>query len=316
MAASSPSDAGLHIAVSGASGLIGGALVRHLTTMGHRVSALVRRQPGPGEIGWDPIADALDSNDLEGLDAVVHLAGENVGVRWTAARKTRIRDSRVRGTRVLSEALARTRQRPAVLVSASAIGIYGDRGDEIITESSAPGPKEDFLAAVGREWENAADPARAGGIRVVHPRFGVVLSPAGGALGKMLLPFRLGLGGRLGSGSQWMSWISIDDVVGALAHLVLNGTLSGPVNITAPEPLRNRDFTRTLGRVLSRPTPFPVPAAALRLVLGEMADSTLLASARVLPERLLQSGYRFTHPDLETALRHVLARERGAIFPR
>ncbi len=294
------------MAVTGASGLIGGALVRHLTTKGHRVSPLVRRRPGPGEIGWDPVAGRLEPGDLEGLDAVVHLAGENVGVRWTASRKARIRDSRVRGTRVLSEALARTSRHPAVLVSASAIGIYGDRGEETLTERSALGPKDDFLAAVGQEWEDAAAPARAAGVRVVHPRFGVVLSPAGGALRKMLLPFRLGLGGRLGSGSQWMSWISIDDVTGALLHLVLNRTLSGPVNFTAPEPLRNRDFTRTLGQVLSRPAVLPVPSAALRLVFGEMADSTLLASARVLPERLLESGYAFTHPDLETALRQML----------
>jgi uncharacterized protein (TIGR01777 family) len=305
----------LHVAVTGAGGLIGSALTQQLAADGHRVSRLVRRAAGPGEIGWDPIAGRLDPNDLDGLDAVVHLAGENVGVRWTTARKARIRDSRIQGTRVLSEALARIRGLPPVLVSASAIGIYGDRGDEILTESSAPGPREDFLAALGQEWENAAAPALAAGIRVVHPRFGVVLSPAGGALGKMLLPFRLGLGGRLGDGSQWMSWISIDDVVSALLHLVLNKTLSGPVNVTAPEPLRNRDFTRTLGRVLSRPTPLPVPSAALRLVLGEMADSTLLASARVLPERLLGSGYRFTLPDLETALRHIFRPDRRAILP-
>jgi uncharacterized protein (TIGR01777 family) len=302
--------------VTGAGGLIGSALTRQLATDRHRVSRLVRRAAGPGEISWDPAAGRLDPNDLEGLDAVVHLAGENVGVRWTTARKARIRESRIQGTRVLSEALAHTRRFPPVLVSASAVGIYGDRGDEILTERSAPGPREDFLAAVGQEWEGAAAPAREAGIRVVHPRFGVVLSPAGGALGKMLLPFRLGLGGRLGEGSQWMSWISIDDVVGALLHLVRNETLSGPVNVTAPEPLRNRDFTRTLGQVLSRPTPLPVPSAALRLVLGEMADSTLLASARVVPERLLASGYRFTHPDLETALRHVLRPDRRATFPR
>ena len=316
MADSSANKVGLDVAVTGAGGLIGSALIRQLTTDRHRISRLVRRAAGPGEISWDPAAGRLDPNDLEGLDAVVHLAGENVGVRWTTARKARIRDSRIQGTRVLSEALARTRRLPPVLVSASAIGIYGDRGDEILTESSGPGPQEDFLAAVGQEWEDAAAPAREAGIRVVHPRFGVVLSPAGGALGKMLLPFRLGLGGRLGEGSQWMSWISIDDVVGALLHLVRNETLSGPVNVTAPEPLRNRDFTRTLGRVLSRPTPLPVPSIALRLVLGEMADSTLLASVRVVPERLLASGYRFTHPDLETALRHVLRPDRRATFPR
>jgi uncharacterized protein len=315
MTGSSASNAGLHVAVSGAGGLIGSAFTRRLVTDGHRVSRLVRRAAGLGEISWDPVAGRLDSNHLEGVDAVVHLAGENIGVRWTAARKARIRDSRIQGTSVLSEALARTRRHPTVLVSASAVGIYGDRGDEILTEKSALGPREDFLAALGQEWENAASPARGAGIRVVHPRFGVVLSPAGGALGKMLLPFRLGLGGRMGKGSQWMSWISIDDVVGALLHL-LKEAVSGPVNVTAPEPLRNRDFTRALGRVLSRPTPFPVPAAALRLVLGEMADSTLLASTRVLPERLLGSGYRFADPDLDTALRHVLGQDHRAIFPR
>jgi uncharacterized protein len=315
MTGSSASNAGLHVAVSGAGGLIGSAFTRRLVTGGHRVSRLVRRAAGLGEISWDPVAGRLDSNHLEGVDAVVHLAGENIGVRWTAARKARIRDSRIQGTSVLSEALARTRRHPTVLVSASAVGIYGDRGDEILTEKSALGPREDFLAALGQEWENAASPARGAGIRVVHPRFGVVLSPAGGALGKMLLPFRLGLGGRMGKGSQWMSWISIDDVVGALLHL-LKEAVSGPVNVTAPEPLRNRDFTRALGRVLSRPTPFPVPAAALRLVLGEMADSTLLASTRVLPERLLGSGYRFADPDLDTALRHVLGQDHRAIFPR
>jgi uncharacterized protein len=316
MADSSPKNVGLHVAVTGASGLIGTALTRRLTADRHRVSRLVRRAAGPGEISWDPAAGRLDPNDLEGLDAMVHLAGENVGVRWTAARKARIRASRVQGTRLLSGALARTRRLPQVLVSASAVGIYGDRGDEVLTESSTLGPREDFLATVGQEWENAAAPARVVGIRVAHPRFGVVLSPAGGALGKLLLPFRLGLGGRLGSGSQWMSWISIDDVAGALLHLVLNATLSGPVNLTAPEPVRNRDFTRALGRVLSRPTLLPVPSVALRLLLGEMADSTLLASARVLPERLLGSGYRFIHPDLETALRHVLRPDRRAILPQ
>ena len=306
----------MHVAVTGASGLIGSALVNRLMKNQHRVSRMVRRPAGAGEISWDPYAGSLDPEDLEGLDAVVHLAGENIGVRWTKGRKARIRDSRVQGTRLLSEALARTHSRPQVLVSGSALGIYGSRGDEVLIESSTLGPADDFLAVVGQEWENAAAPARAAGIRVVHPRFGVVLSPSGGALRKMLLPFRLGLGGRLGDGSQWISWISIDDAAGALLHLVLTATLAGPVNVTAPEPVRNRDFTRTLGRVLSRPTPLPVPAMALRLVMGEMADSTLLASARMLPERLLGSGYRFEHPDLETALRHVLGMGRRAILPQ
>ena len=306
----------MHVGVTGASGLIGSALVNRLTKEQHRVSRLVRRPAGPGEISWDPEAGRLDSNDLEGLDAVVHLAGENIGVRWTKARKAKIRNSRIQGTRLLSEALARTRRHPQVLVSGSALGIYGDRGDEILTENSALGPADDFLAVVGQEWENAADAARTAGMRVVHPRFGLVLSADGGALGRMLLPFRLGLGGRLGDGSQWMSWISIGDAAGALVHMLLNSGLSGPVNVTAPAPVRNRDFTRTLGWVLSRPTPFPVPAVALRLTLGEMAASTLLASARMLPERLLASGYRFAHPDLETALRHVLGADRRAILPQ
>lgn len=275
-----------------------------------RVTPLVRRTPGPGEIGWDPERGRLMPGDLEGVDGVVHLAGENIGTRWSAARKARIRSSRVEGTRLLSQTLARMGRRPDVLVSASAVGIYGDRGEETLAENSLPGDAStDFLAAVGREWEAAADPARAAGIRVVHPRFGLVLSPAGGALKKMLLPFKLGLGGRLGSGDQWMSWISIDDAVGAISHVLDTGSFSGPVNLVAPEPVRNRDFTRVLGRVLSRPAPFAIPAAALRLVLGEMADATLLASVRVLPKRLLASGYRFEHPDLETALRHVLRRE-------
>ncbi len=306
---------GLQVAVTGATGLIGSALVRRLATEGHRVRPLVRRAPGPGEIRWDPDGGRLDPDDLEGIDAVVHLAGENVGARWTAGRKARIRNSRIRGTRLLSETIARMSRRPAVLVSASAIGIYGSRGDEVLDEESHLGdPSQDFLAALGQEWEAAADPARAAGIRVVHSRFGLVLSPDGGALGRMLLPFRLGLGGRLGSGLQWMSWISIDDAVSAILHLLGTVTLIGPVNLTAPEPVQNRDFTRTLGRVLSRPTPFAVPPAALRLVLGEMADGTLLSSARVLPRRLLASAFRFSHPDLESALRHVLRPKRGAIF--
>jgi uncharacterized protein len=300
-------DSHFHVAITGASGLIGSALSRRLAAEGHRVTRLVRRPAGTGEISWDPAAGYLRSQDLEGVDAVVHLAGENVGARWTAARKARIRSSRVQGTSLLSEALARMRRRPVVLISASAIGIYGDRGEELVTENTLPANASlDFLARVGQEWEGAADPARAAGIRVVHPRFGLVLSPAGGALKKMLLPFRLGLGGRLGSGAQWMSWISIDDTVGAILHALVTDSFSGAVNLVAPDPVRNRDFTRILGQVLSRPTPFAVPAGALRLALGEMATATLLASLRVLPKRLLASGYRFEHPDLKTGLEAVL----------
>jgi uncharacterized protein (TIGR01777 family) len=243
---------------------------------------------------------------------VVHLAGESIASRWTAARKARIRESRVRGTRLLSQALARLDAPPRVLISASAIGIYGNRGDELLTEDSPSGEtNRDFLVAVCREWEAAADPARAAGVRVVHPRLGIVLSPEGGALGKLLPPFRLGLGGHQGNGRQWMSWIAIDDAVGVLLHLLNHLEINGPVNVTAPEPVINREFTRVLGRVLGRPTPFPVPAAALRLALGEMANSTILASARGAPSKLLQAGYRFEHPVLEPALRHVLGADPG-----
>ncbi|HEY5939202.1 MAG TPA: TIGR01777 family oxidoreductase [Gemmatimonadales bacterium] len=293
--------------MTGASGLIGSALGRRLAAAGHRVTAIVRRMASAGEISWDPENGRLEAGQLEGVDVVIHLAGENIGTRWTAARKRRIKGSRIGGTGLLAQSIARAKHRPRVLVSASAIGIYGNRGDEVLTENSPPGnPELDFLVEVGQEWEAAAEPARDAGVRVIHPRFGLVLSSDGGALKKMLLPFRLGLGARLGSGNQWMSWISIDDVVGAILHALRMESFSGPVNLVAPEPVRNRDFTATLGRVLSRPTPFAVPAAALRLALGEMADPTLLASARVLPKRLLASGYRFEHPDVGTALQHVL----------
>ncbi|HEY8195711.1 MAG TPA: TIGR01777 family oxidoreductase [Gemmatimonadales bacterium] len=302
--------------MTGAGGLIGSALSRGLQAAGHHVTPIVRRPASTGEISWDPENGRLEPGQLEGMDAVIHLAGENVGVRWTAARKHRIKSSRTVGTRLVAEAIARARRRPGVLVSASAIGIYGNRADEILTENSPAGDQEsDFLARLSREWEAAAEPARAAGVRVIHPRFGVVLSQEGGALKKMLLPFRLGLGGRLGSGTQWMSWISIDDVVGGILHVLQTESFTGPVNVVAPQPVRNRDFTTILGQVVSRPTPFAVPASALRLVLGEMANSTLLASARVLPKRLLASGYRFEHPDLGTALRHVLRPSSQANFP-
>jgi uncharacterized protein (TIGR01777 family) len=301
---------GLRVLVSGASGLIGSALLPGLRGEGHRVIPLIRRAPGPGEIGWDPETGRLGRGELEGFDAVIHLAGENIGARWTAARRRRIRESRVRGTSLLSEALAGLRQPPRTLISASAVGIYGSRGDEILTEASPPGDPTDFLVSVGRDWEAAAEPARAAGIRVVHPRFGVVLSPDGGALQRLLLPFRLGLGGQVGSGRQWMSWIAIHDAVAALRHIMATETLTGPINVTAPEPVTNREFTGTLARVLRRPAVLPVPATALRLVFGAMADGTLLASTRVLPERLLGSGYGFRDGSLESALRSLLSRVR------
>ncbi|HEV7367428.1 MAG TPA: TIGR01777 family oxidoreductase [Gemmatimonadales bacterium] len=308
---------GFHIAMTGGSGLIGAALMHYLIPdPHHRITRLVRRKAGPGEITWDPVGGRLDPAALEGIDAVIHLAGENVGARWTQSRKRRIRESRVSGTTLLGETIARLRRPPRVLISASAVGIYGNRGDETLTEASSLGdPSSNFLVSVCQEWEAAADAARAAGVRVVHPRFGVVLSPSGGALRKMLLPFRLGLGAQLGRGTQWLSWISIDDAVGAIHHALKTDGLSGPVNATAPNPVTNRDFTRTLGRVLRRPAPFTVPAAALRLALGEMAEETLLASARVLPAGLLRSQYQFRHLDLESALRHVLGKQPGSKFP-
>jgi uncharacterized protein (TIGR01777 family) len=300
-----------HIGLTGGSGLIGSALVASLTQNGYRVTRLVRRAPEGGEISWSPSEGILDPHQLESMDAIVHLGGENVAARWTQQRKLKIRESRISGTRLISQTLARLSTGPKLLISASAIGIYGNRGDEILTDSSSPASSgRDFLASVTLDWERAADPARQAGIRVVHPRFGIVLSPAGGALKKMVLPFRLGLGGRLGNGSQWMSWIAIDDVVGAIQHVLETPHITGALNVTAPEPVTNRDFTASLGRVLSRPTPFVVPAVALRLALGEMAQGTVLASARVIPTRLLDSGYHFRHPSLEPALRDVLGTRR------
>ncbi len=243
---------------------------------------------------------------LEGVDAVVHLAGENIAERWTAAKKARIRDSRVKGTQLLCETLTRLSSPPKVLVSASAIGYYGDRGEETLTDDSPPG--RGFLPEVCRAWEAATEPARQQGLRVVQLRLGVVLSVAGGALAKMLPPFRLGLGGVLGSGRQYMSWIALDDVVGTLQHAVVTDALQGPTNAVAPRAVTNQEFTKTLGKVLGRPTAMPLPAFAARLMFGEMADELLLASARVQPTKLLASGYQFRYPELAEALRHLLAR--------
>ena len=306
----------LHLVITGAGGLIGSALLPSLAADGHRITRMTRGAAGPGEISWDPTRGILDLRQLGRVDGVIHLAGENIGSRWTSARKRRIQQSRVLGTGLLSQALSRLQPRPEVLISASAIGIYGDRGNEALTESSTPGdPAQDFLVRVCLDWEAAAQPAREAGIRVVHPRFGVVLSPDGGALAKLLPPFRLGLGGHQGHGYQWMSWIAIDDVVGAVRHLLSDRQLSGPVNVTAPGAVVNRHFTQILGRVLRRPTLFRVPAAALKLGLGEMAQRTVLASARVQPSKLLLSGYRFGYPELEGALRHVLETETSGSFP-
>lgn len=298
----------MSVAVTGSRGLVGSALVPFLTTEGHRVLRLVREAAGgPDAVRWDPASGIQDPARLARVDAVVHLAGENIAARrWTEAQKDAIRRSRVEGTRRFCEALAELPQPPRVLVAASAIGVYGDRGEEMLTEESAPGAG--FLAEVCREWEAAAEPAQRAGIRAVHLRFGMILSPQGGALGKMLTPFLLGAGGRMGSGRQYMSWVAIDDAIGAVLHALATGDLRGPVNVVAPTPVTNAEFARTLGRVLRRPAMMPLPAFAARLAFGEMADALLLASARVVPVKLQASGYAFRFPDLEAALRHLLGR--------
>jgi uncharacterized protein (TIGR01777 family) len=300
----------MKVAVTGASGLVGSTLVPFLTMGGHEVVRLVRRSPrGASEIGWDPARGEVDGAALEGVDAAVHLSGENVaGGRWTRARKARIRHSRIDSTQLLARTLAGLSRPPRVLVSVSGLNYYGSRGDEWLSEASAAG--DGFLARLAVDWEAAAVSAAEAGIRVVHPRLGLVLSPAGGVLGKMLLAFRAGLGGVVGPGSQHMSWVAIDDLLGALHHLLLDDALEGAVNVVAPEPVTNRVFTETLGRVLGRPTVMPVPAFALRLALGgEMADETLLASLRARPGRLEEGGYAFRFPSLEEALRHLLGRK-------
>jgi uncharacterized protein len=299
----------LRVAVTGATGLLGSALVPFLTTGGHQVVAVSRRRGLPDAIHWDPAAGVIDYAGLEGVDAVVHLAGETVGTRWSEHRKRRIRDSRVEGTMFLAEALAGLRRPPRVLVSASAMGIYGNRGDEVLAEDAVPeGRPPDFFVELGRDWESATDPARAAGIRVVNPRFGLVLTPAGGALGRMLPAFLLGAGGPLGSGRQWVSWISIDDAIGAIYHALFSDELAGPVNTVAPEPVTSRTLAATLGRVLKRPALVAAPAPGLKLLFGEMADTALLSSQRLSASRLLGSEYTFRHPTLEIALRHVLGR--------
>jgi uncharacterized protein (TIGR01777 family) len=289
------------IAISGSSGLVGSALRAALEARGHTIKRLVRRPArGPEEISWDPEREQLDARGLEGVDAVVNLAGESLAQRWTTNARTRIRSSRVNGTIALSRAIASLAVKPRVMLSGSAIGIYGNRGDESLDESSVPG--DDFLASVAKDWETATAPASEAGIRVVLLRTGLVLSRQGGALPKMLLPFQLGVGGRLGDGNQWMSWIAISDLIAALAFLVRADSVSGPVNLVAPNPVTNAEFARTLAVVLGRPAMVPVPRFALSVLLGEMGEETVLASQRVVARRLLENGFKFKFPTLEEAL--------------
>jgi uncharacterized protein (TIGR01777 family) len=298
----------MKILVTGSTGLVGSMLVPSLKAKGHEVIRLVRSEPKDNatQIYWNPAKGTLSADALEGLDGVVHLAGDNLAEgRWTDEKKQSIRESRVKGTTLLSETLAKLERKPEVLVSASAIGFYGSRGDEILNEKSASG--DDFLAEVCREWELSAQAAAQSGVRVVHLRFGVILSGKGGALKKMLFPFRMGVGGKLGDGKQYMSWIAIDDAVRAIEHALTDNSLRGAVNTVAPWPVTNYEFTKAMGRALSRPTIFPVPAFAARLAFGEMADATLLASQRVEPARLKETGFVFKYPELEGALQHVLS---------
>jgi uncharacterized protein (TIGR01777 family) len=297
----------MRVAVTGSRGLIGSALVAHLDELGHDVTRVVRSTPGAGEIGWDPDAGRLDANALSGIDAVVHLAGAGIGDRrWSAEYKRTIHDSRTRGTNLISEAVAAVEDGPRVLLSASGVDYYGDRGDERLDETSAPGAG--FLADVCRDWEASTAAAEASGARVVHMRTGPVLSPDGGALTKLLPLFKLGLGGRFGSGRQWFSWISISDHVAAMIHL-LTSEVRGAANLTAPNPVTNAEFTKTLGAVLRRPTLLPVPRFGPALLAGrEAAESLLYSSHRVYPAVLQADGFQFAHPDVELALRALLRR--------
>jgi uncharacterized protein (TIGR01777 family) len=296
----------MKILVSGSHGLVGTSLIASLKQDGHQASSLVRNAPkSSDEIEWDPERGIKSLSALEGFAGVVHLAGESIAEgRWNDEKKQRIRDSRIKGTTILSEALAQLQTPPNVYACASAIGYYGNRGDETLTETSSPG--NDFLADVCVEWENATDKAKAKGIRVVNARFGIILSTDGGALAKMLTPFRMGVGGRVGSGDQWMSWIALDDVVSGLRFVLDDESISGPVNFVAPNPVTNSEFTKKLGSALSRPTIFPIPAFAVRLAFGEMADALLLSSARVKPAEFEKHSFKFAYPELSGAFKQIL----------
>jgi uncharacterized protein (TIGR01777 family) len=301
----------MKILIGGSHGLVGTALIKSLETNGHEVFRLVRYAPhSKTEVEWSPDRYSIALARIEGFDAVVNLAGESIAVgRWTDEKKRRIRESRVKGTKLLGDALANLTVRPKTFICASAIGYYGNRGDEILTESSAPG--DDFLADVCQKWEEATALATEKGIRVVNTRFGVILDTEGGALKKMLPPFRMGVGGKIGSGKQWMSWIALDDVVGGIQFALANDSIKGPVNFVAPVPVTNAEFTNTLGQALSRPTLFPMPGFAVKLLFGEMGEALLLGSERVAPKRLIAEGYEFRFSQLEPALAHILEKPQS-----
>ncbi|MBN9377849.1 MAG: TIGR01777 family protein [Chlamydiales bacterium 38-26] len=296
----------MKVVIAGATGLVGSELTNQLIQEGHQVKKLVRREARtPNEIAWNPEQQRLSVADLEGTDVVINLAGENISEgRWTAAKKKSIIESRLLSTSTLTNAVLTMQHPPSTFINASAVGFYGNRSDELLTEKSANG--EGFLAHVCKEWEKAAEPLTHKKVRLVYSRFGVILSPHGGALKKMLTPFKLGLGGVIGSGKQFMSWIALEDVVGSLIHLMLDKSIHGPVNIVSSQPVTNAEFTKTLGTVLSRPTIFSVPTSVARFVFGEMADELLLSSLRVSNQKLLESGYSFKQPNLEQYLRNAL----------
>jgi uncharacterized protein (TIGR01777 family) len=295
----------MKIAIAGASGLVGSTLVPALVAEGAAVTRLVRGAPKSGEIEWHPNQDQLSSQSLAGFDIIINLAGENIaGGRWTDEHKRKIRDSRVSGTHMLSEAIAKMDPRPGAFICASATGIYGDRDDETLDEQSESG--SGFLAGVCREWEKACEPAIKAGVRVVNLRFGPILAREGGMLAKLLTPFKMGMGGKVGSGKQFISWIAIDDAVNAIKLVIHDQSIQGPVNVVSPNPVRNEEFTHVLGHALNRPTALTVPAFAARLAFGEMADEMLLVSQKVIPRRLTAAGFQFQYPELEDAMRKYI----------
>ena len=301
----------MKILIGGSHGLVGTALIKSLEAEGHEIFRLVRHAPtSKTEVEWSPDRYSIALARIEGFDAVVNLAGESIAEgRWTDEKKRRIRESRVKGTKLLGDALANLTVPPKTFVCASAIGYYGNRGDELLTETSAPG--DDFLAKVCAEWEQATALAAEKGIRVVNARFGVILDNNGGALKKMLPPFRMGVGGRIGSGKQWMSWIALDDVIVGIKFALANESARGPVNFVSPNPVTNAEFTKTLGKALSRPTIFPIPSFAIKLMFGEMGEALLLGGQRVAPVRLVGGGFEFSYPQLQAALGHILAKPQS-----